>query len=38
MCNTECYSMSFVGITGVLYAAIQLGAEVDKTGWGKKND
>lgn len=32
MGSTESYSMSFMGIAGVLYAAIHLGAEMDKTG------
>lgn len=32
MCNTESYSMSSVGITGALYAAVQLGAEMGKAG------
>lgn len=38
MCSSESYSMSFVGITGVLYAAIHLRAKLDKTGWGNRND
>lgn len=32
MYDTESHCMSFVGITGVLYAVIQIGAEMDKTG------
>lgn len=38
MCNTESYNMSFVGIADVLYGAMWLAAEMEKAGWGNKND